>query len=282
MFFQRLSALFVVFLSIVSCGSAAAEPAVSKPKLSILPPLAAVAVEPAIAPPGTARKIIVAGMWPNSCVPTGAKLGLPPSYARTQAIGILLSEQQTFQACFSAFAPYRFELDYTPEAVGQVEVLVMTNQASPITSGWMITATAEKPKAFHDVSGTWFDPATAGSGLMISHDYGNNDDVFATWHVYDPATGATRWYWIQQGDWKVNGLVWEGFMFESTATPSSCAAPCAMPLSNVIFQGSVRLTFSPSFVHGNLDATMDFTPNNGTQRRASNLQRFIPRRLVIQ
>jgi hypothetical protein len=100
--------------------------------------------------------------------------------------------------------------------------------------------------------------------------------------VFDPATGLSRWYTLQQGQWEADGLVWRGFLYEVKADPSGCAAPCAMPLAHVSFVGVVRLTFSPSFVHGGLDAAMDLLPGDALPRRLSNLQRFLPRRIVIQ
>jgi len=281
MFFQRLSLVVLLVLTTVACHSAASA-AGSEPKLSLLPPIAAVAVEPAVAPPGTPRKIIVAGIWPNSCIPTGAKLGFPQSWARTQGVGILLSEPLPFVACFSALTPYRFELEHTPTVAGQIDILVMTSEASPLATGHLVTGSAEAPKALYDMTGAWFDPQSAGSGFMVAHDFGKSDDIFATWHAYDPTTGETRWYWVQQGKWEENGMAWRGVMFESKADPSSCAPPCALPLTQVIYKGAVRLVFSVSITHGGLDASMDFIPTDGPVRRIANLQRFLPRTIVIQ
>jgi len=279
MFFQRLSLVLVMLLTAV-CGQAADA---VKPKLSLLPPLAAVAADPPVAPPGTPRKIVVAGMWPNGCVPTHAQLGFPPSWAVTPGIGILLVEPLTFVACTTALTPFRFELDYTPTEPGQVEILVMTSRASPLATGTLVTGDAQSPKAYYDVSGAWYDPQTTGSGLQITHDFGQSDTVFASWLVFDPATGLSRWYTLQQGLWQADGLAWRGILYEVKADPSGCSAPCASPLSHVGFVGVVRLTFSPSFVTGGLDAAMDLVPGDGgPPRRLSNLQRFLPRRIVIQ
>src|SRR5258706_10873874 len=80
----------------------------SKPKLTLLPPVAAVAVEPRVAPPGTPRKIVVAGLWPDACIPTNARLGLPPSLSISQGMGILLDVPLSFVACATVLTPYRF------------------------------------------------------------------------------------------------------------------------------------------------------------------------------
>jgi hypothetical protein len=212
MFLQRLTVVIVLFFAIVSTPAEA---------LSLLPPVAAVAAEPAVAPPGTPRKIVVAGLWPNACVPTQAQLGFPPSWAVTQGLGVLLIEPLTFVACATVLTPYRFELDYTPTVAGQVEILVMTSRASPLATGTLVTGDAQAPKALYDVTGAWFDPQTVGSGLQLIHDFGQSDAIFATWQVFDPATGLARWYALQQGQWTADGLSWRGLLFEVKADPSS-------------------------------------------------------------
>jgi hypothetical protein len=273
MLLKRLALLLALLLTLVSSPVMA---------LSLLPPVAAVAATPPVAPPGTPRKIVVAGLWPNACVPTNARLGAPPSWAISQGIGILLDEPLTFAPCAAVLTPYRFELDYTPTVPGQVEILVMTSQASPLATGTLVTGDAQSPKAYYDVTGAWFDPQTAGSGLQVIHDFGQSDDIFATWAVFDPATGASRWYSLQQGRWDADGLAWRGLLFEVKANPSSCTAPCAIPFADVVFLGMARLAFSPSFVDGGLNAAMDLLPDGVTPRRVSNLVRFFPRRIVIQ
>jgi hypothetical protein len=278
MIFQRLCFLLVVLLAAITGRAADA----AKPKLSLLPPLAAVAAEPAVAPPGTPRKIIVAGLWPNACIPTHAQLGFPPSWAAPQGIGILLTEPLSFVACATVLTSYRFELDYTPTVAGQVEILVMTSRASPLATGTLITGDTQSPKAYYDVTGAWYDPQTTGSGLQIIHDFGQSDGLFATWAVFDPATGLSRWYTLQQGEWQADGLAWRGFLFEVKADPSACIAPCALPLAHVSFVGVARLTFTPNYADGGLDAAMDLLADGATPRRVSNLRRFFPRRIVIQ
>jgi hypothetical protein len=271
--FKRFPAIILLFLALVS-GPAEA--------LSLLPPVAAVAAEPAVAPPGTPRKIVVAGLWPNGCIPTHAQLGFPPSWAVSQGLGILLVEPLTFAACTQALTPYRFELDYTPTRAGQIEILVMTSQASPLATGTLVTGDAQSPRALYDVTGAWYDPQSTGSGVQLTHAFGQTDELFATWQVFDPATGLSRWYFLQQGFWQADGLVWKGLLFEAKADPAACTAPCPRPLAHVSFLGMAQLTFSASYVHGGLDAALDLLPDGMTPRRVSNLVRFLPHRIVIQ
>ena len=262
----------------VSAGSGLAE--ASGEKLSIAPPLVSISVNPPVAPPGVARKIVVAGVWPNSCIPTHAQLGIPPSWARDQALGILLAEPLTLQACFSALTPYRFELDYTPSTAGQREIVVLTTLASPLGSGRLITGSAAEPRARYDTSGGWYDPRTDGSGLMIAHDFGQTDRFFATWQVFDVGSGLSRWYTIQEGRWDATGLAWEGRLYESRATVVPCLA-CPAPAQAPIDRGRVRLEFSVNGANGGLDARMFQLPDGGAPIPLAELQRFLPTPIVL-
>jgi hypothetical protein len=273
---QRLSALIVLFLSTIPGHADVGH------KLSLLAPAASVSVDPAVAPPGTPRKIVVAGMWPDACVPTNAQIGFPPSSSASSDIGILLTQPISIFACATVVTPYRFELSYTPAAAGQAEILVMSSRAAPLAIGTLVTGDAQAPKGLYDVTGAWYDPQTTGSGLQVIHDFGQTDGIVATWQVFDPANGASHWYSLQQGSWQADGLAWSGLLYELKADPSGCTAPCASPFSHVTFVGVARLTFSASFVHGGLDAAMDLLAGDGTPRRIANLQRFFPHRIVIQ
>ena len=260
----------------------AAWAAVPASALSLPAAVASVAAEPAVAAPGVPRRLVVSGMWPTACIPTHAQLGFPPSWEVTRGIGILLAEPLTFAPCAAVLTPYRFELDYTPSAAGQVPIMVMTTQGAPLASGTLVTGDASTPKARYDVGGAWYDPQTSGSGMQIVNDFGASDAIHAAWLVFDPASGRSTWYDIEQGTWQADGLQWSGLVYELKAAPSTCAAPCPRPISGAEFIGVARLTFSPSFVHGGLDAALDLVLRDGSSRRASNLVRFLPRRIVIQ
>lgn len=262
----------------VSAGSALADAAGSK--LTLAPPFVQVFVDPPVAAPGVARKIVVNGVWPNGCIPTHAQLGFPPSFARDQALGILLAEPLTLQACTSAFMPYRFELDYTPTTAGQREIVVMTTLASPLGSGRIVTGSAAEPRARYDTSGGWYDPRTSGSGLMIAHDYGATDRFFATWQVFDVGTGLSRWYTIQEGRWDATGMVYEGRLYESRAAVVPCLA-CPAPASSLVDRGRVRLAFSVNGANGGLDARMFQLPDGGEPLPIADLQRFLPTPVVL-
>jgi hypothetical protein len=265
----------------LACLPSTAAGAESERKLSVLPNQIAVGVVPPVAAPGVARKIVVAGLWPTACVPTGAELAEGSDFGRP-TLGILVNEPQTFVACAAALTSYRIELDYTPRSPGQVPIVAITTATKISAKATLVTSSDAAPRALYDVSGAWYDPQTTGSGLMIAHDYGRSDSLFATWQIYDAASGVSRWYSIQQGVWNADGLSWEGLVFETMADARPCDTLCASPISHAVFRGVARLTFSASFVHGNLDAALDFNPAQGAPRRASNLQRVVPNLVVLQ
>lgn len=247
-------------------------------KLSLAPPLMGVTVDPAVAPPGVLRKITVAGTWPTGCTPMGATLGLPMD--PDADLGVVLTEPFAFVACTQVQTPYRFDLEYTPVAAGQQDILVMTNRATALGRGRLVTGDAQAPRARYDVSGAWFDAQSIGSGVMISHDFGATDQIFSTWEIYDAGTGGTRWLTAQQGTWSADGLAWKGLLYETKADPASCDL-CPLPLAHVTFRGVVRFTFALDGASGGLDAAFDLLPADGPPQRLSNLRRFLPDRVVI-
>lgn len=280
MFDHLKSALLLTFaLCVASCQTTAAAAGLG-PKLTIAPSLVSVGVTPAVAPPGTLRKIVVSGVWPNGCVPTSATLGPPPPFGRP-AIGVLLFEPQTLVACTAALTPYRFEFDYRPPIAGQLDILVMTNLGTALGKGTLVTGSTQDPRAAWDTSGAWYDPQTSGSGLMIAHDFGGSDAVFATWQVYDPATGLARWYTLQEGRWHPNGSVLEATLYETFAAPSTECLTCPRPAQRIVDRGHVRLTFSVNGANGGLDAVLELVPPAGAAQRLANLQRFLPARIVL-
>ena len=278
--FASGAATVILSLAIgVSAGSALAAPA--EPKLTVAPPLVSISVDPPLAAPGVPRRIVVSGIWPNGCIPTQAQLGQPPSWARDQAIGILLAEPLTLQACTSAFRPYRFELDYTPTTAGQREIVVMTTLASPLGSGTIVTGSAAEPRARYDASGAWYDPDRNGSGVMITHDFGKSDRVFATFQLYD-SNGAPRWYSLQEGAWSADGMTWEGSLYESRGFQAECPVCPSVFMSSITRAGVVRLLFSVNGANGGLDAQMRIqTLASPPQVVLSNLQRFLPTPIVL-
>lgn len=278
---QSLRSVPVLLCLVVAstCTSAAPAPTEGGPKLSILPPIAAASVEPRVAPPGTPRRIVISGTWPTGCVPTGAVLHEPVNVHKP-AIGVIVSEPMTLVACTAALTPYQLSVSYTPTASGQTEVIVMSSLGKVLAEATIVTGDAANPRALLDAAGAYFDPATAGSGVMIAHDYRRSDQLFATWQIYEQGTGAPRWFSIQQGTWSVDGTAWTGSLYETRGGPAVCAL-CPMPLEQVIYRGQVRFTFSVNGANGGLDAALDLLPAGGAPQRLSNLRRFLPERLVI-
>lgn len=261
-----------------TCSSAAPANAEAGPKLSILAPIAAAYVEPRVAPPGTPRRIVISGTWPTGCVPTGAALHEPVNVHKP-AIGVIVAEPLTLVACTAALTPYQLSVPYTPTVAGQVEVIVMSNLGKVLAEATIVTGDSSNPHAIRDVAGAYYDPATSGSGVMIAHDFRRTDMLFATWQVYEPATGLPRWFSLQSGSWSVDGTMWEGRLYETKAGPTPCAL-CPMPAEQIIDRGLVRLRFSENGANGRLDADMEIVPTGGAVQRFT-MRRFLPDRLVI-
>lgn len=273
-----LSRMLSAVLLVLVLAPAVAASAESEPKLTLLPTAMGIRVEPEVAAPGVPRKITVSGQWPNGCIPTEASLAFNNFYGRP-SIGILLSEPLTFVACFSAVRPYSFELTYTPESAGQIEIVAMTNLTKASARATLVTSSAQETHGLFDVTGVYYDPQTLGSGITVTHDHGRTDQVFGTWHTYDPATGTSRWYSLQQGFWSASGTQWTGTLFETEADPSgSCNVVCSVPFARVRFLGVVRLTFGYHITSGGMAAILDLVQGDGSTVRKAQLMRMLPDR----
>ena len=267
------------FAAVVTAGLLAFAHGARAEEAKLTPPLPfiSIGVDPAVAAPNVRRKIIVSGIWPTGCPPTSAYVSTSPNYTKA-ALGIVLLEPLTLIACTTVLAPYRFELDYTPTAVGQMEVVVMAQPTGYLGRGTLVTSTISAPRALRDVSGAWYDPQTNGSGMMIAHDFGGTDEVFITWEVYDTG-GIPRWYTIQGARWSPDGTTMGGLLYETRAGTQACPT-CPVPMQAITSLEFVTLTFSVDGANGGLNAAMyRLTPNGPSQ--IANLRRFLPNRIVV-
>ncbi len=211
-----------------------------------LPTVAIVQVTPANAPAGVVRTVIVSGQWPDSCVPGIVVDDSLVAQTRTLFVA-RVTNPIGGRVCLQVPTPYRFEFAYTPTVTGITRVLVDGNGLTFTRGeGRIITTTDGAVRAGKDISGNWYDPASNGSGLTLTHGYSTSDAVFGTWYVYD-RKGVARWYSIQNVVWK-DSSSFEGALFETAALPGGCSTLITDPAclkSNVSIKqvGTVKATF---------------------------------------
>jgi hypothetical protein len=242
--------LFSTTIAAVTTAIVFLTPQISAAQSTLLPPptIALVQVTPLNAPPGTERTVVIAGQWPDSCVP-----GIFVDSSLVAQIRTIFISRVTNpiggRVCLQVLTPYRFEFAYTPTVTGITRVLV-NGSASTRGEGKIITSTDNAPRAAKDISGNWYDPDSNGSGLTFTHGYLTSDTVFGTWYVYD-RSGVARWYSIQNVVWKDNGS-FEGVLYETAAPPGKCPMvitdPACPQASTSIKQiGTVKATFTGIF-----------------------------------
>jgi len=234
-------------------------------KLSPVPPVLGITVEPLVAPPGVKRTIHVGGFSTDACVPTEARIGRG---RQTLDVAVLLTVPPTTAVCAQAFATWSFSLEFTPDMAGNRDILVMTTEPGALGRGTLVTSYSTAVRSKFNINGAWYDPATNGSGMTFDHRYGGSDTVFATWQIYD-ANGDPRWLSLQQTRWTGDGSVLEGTMYGTKSSPSYCAT-CPSLLTQVEALGEARITFS--IVQGRLRGAFDSVHAGGTQRIADMVQ----------
>ncbi len=203
--------------------------------------LATVEVTPLVADVNVERHIKVSGTWPHACGPLSASVAAPGVNV-TGSVVVRLVVPQTFAACAQVLTPYSFTVNYTPTQRGVMKIAVLTNDGEFLGDGSIVTRGADDNSAFSDVTGVWYDPLTNGSGLTFIHDGANV--LFGTWYVYD-SQGKPRWYTIQSVQWKQQGKVFEGTIYETVGRSVTCPAPflaCPVEMSSVSPIGIARFT----------------------------------------
>jgi hypothetical protein len=241
--------------------------------------VATVSAIPPVAPPGVARRLVVSGIWPTACIPAIAQVAEGPFAFRPRAVVILLAELQAPAACAAAPTSFRHEVEFTPESAGQRDILVVTNLAGAVARGTLVTGSALEPRARYDATGTWYDPRTGGSGLMVIHDFGATDRLFATWQVYG-TDGTARWYSVQEGAWSADGLAWNGLLYETKAAEATCEL-CPVVATAPVRVAFVRLAFSATGQTGGLVAAMNVISSVVSPSvQQFSLVRLLPSRVV--
>ncbi len=213
------------------------------PGLAVMERVSQITVTPAVADIGVAREIKVSGNW-NGCAPVGASLGGYFLFIPTTRI-VRMILPQTFAPCPFGMA-YSQSTTYTPAERGKTRILVLNADGEYLGETQVDTRAANDHRPAFNITGMWYDPQSNGSGLTFIHSRGNDNAVFGTWYVYD-ATGKPRWYTIQNAEWKGQGRVMEGFLYE-TAGVANCPLPfihgCPANIGLLTNIGRARVTLT--------------------------------------
>jgi hypothetical protein len=82
--------------------------------------------------------------------------------------------------------------------------------------------------AAFDVGGSWYDPARAGSGLLLQHRRsGSQDTVVGGWFTFTPG-GAPRWHLLVAERW-ASPLSVAGLVYKASGQPFVCTAQFPNP-----------------------------------------------------
>ena len=212
-FAQRLAFCIRAWFSIGMLLVANAAHAQVATRFDVTPPLAAA---------GAPRQVTVTLPMLTGCEPTGVTV--VPADARHRTATIQLDGGAEGHLCTSHVFLYSKTVELTPDAEGDMKVVLISNDGRYAGETVVHTRSSVSTRSQYDLTGMWFDPATAGSGLTFIHGATGSDAAFGTWYVYD-GSGAPRWYSVQNFRWSGGGSVADGQIFETHAN----AAPCNFP-----------------------------------------------------
>jgi hypothetical protein len=242
--FNLVASFFLAVISLFAVASAFAQ---SGPTGPTPPPFTPrILITPAIAVAGIERTITVSGNWPSGCIPSGIT-PMRETASLTRALPIRL-EISTFSVCTLAITPYSFTTTFTPTAAGDFRVIAYGSDGVTNNEVLMAVRSVDANRSLYNLTGSWFDPATSGSGVVFIHGYTTTDAVFGAWFMYGQ-NGEARWYSIQEGRWR-DGTEWNGTLYETTAAPQSCEnnlSVCPLPFRNLRRVGTARITMSGRF-----------------------------------
>ncbi len=183
-----------------------------------------ITVVPGVDIAGRPRTIIITGQTLAGC-PFAEPFIDASAGQLVGGVAIRLDPVQTLLACTgTAMSPYRFELPYTPGAVGNQRVVAVSATGLMRSESRIRTVAAEgRSSAIGDIAGLWHDPRTSGSGLQFTHNFSGSDGVFGTWYLYDP-NGRPRWLSIQSVVWQASGTAFTADLYETRSAPAFCVA----------------------------------------------------------
>jgi hypothetical protein len=209
-----------------------------------------ISVVPDVDVPNRARTIVISGQALSGCPFADPQLDGPASLL-IGGVVIRLDPVPTLVPCnTNVTVPYRFEIPYTPTAVGTLRVVAASSSGGVRSESQIRTsATQGRTRAVGNITGVWYDQTTNGSGIQINHNFAGTDAVFATWYVYDP-NGKARWVSIQNVAWQAGGTEFTGDLLETKASVLQCTPiPCPDSVSPKKFDsmtkiGTVRFRFT--------------------------------------
>lgn len=249
---------------------------------SIAPFTPIISVVPDVDVPNRARTIVISGQALSGCPFADPQLDGPASLLLGGVV-IRLDPVLTLAPCnTNATVPYRFDIPYTPTAVGTLRVVAASSSGGIRSESQIRTSAAQgRTRAVGNITGVWYDQATNGSGIQINHNFAGTDAVFATWYGYDP-NGKARWVSIQNVTWQAGGTEFIGDLLETKSSVVQCTPiPCPDSVSPKKFDsmtkiGTVRFRFT------GLEPYSDTVPQgvaeafslSGTLLFVSNIQRI--------
>lgn len=206
-------------------------------KLTLAPPL--VTVTPLIANAGVERTITISGVWSDACPPQDASL--LPSVPGDSTISIRLIQPQTLVACAQVLTNFSSSVTYTPTVAGTQRIVATVNDGRHLATGQLITRTSDKARASTDLTGSWYNATTNGSGLALFHAHAGSDVLAGAWYVYDTA-GKPYWFLIQNGVWG-DANIFYGDLMQANGNSGNCLflPACARTMLAATRVGSVRI-----------------------------------------
>lgn len=190
---------------------------------SIAPLTPIITVVPDVDVPNRARTIVISGQTLAGC-PFAEPFLDGQAGMLIGGVVIRMDFVPTLAPCnTNSTQSYRFEIPYTPVAVGTQRVVV-ASASGPIRSESRIrTAAAQgRTRGVGDITGIWYDRTTDGSGVQFTHNFTGTDFVFGTWYAYD-LNGRARWLSIQNVVWQSGGTAFTGDLLETRSSPAPCS-----------------------------------------------------------
>ncbi len=221
---------------------------VSAASIFVLTPI--ISVVPDVDVPNRARTIVISGQALSGC-PFADPLLDGPASMLLGGVVIRLDPVPTLAPCnTNVTVPYRFEIPYTPTAMGTLRVVAASSSGGIRSESQIRTAATQgRARAVGNITGAWYDQITNGSGIQINHNFAGSDAVFATWYVYD-TNGKARWLTIQNVTWLAGGSEFTGDLLETKSGVLICD-PIACPdtlrpkkLDSLTKVGTVRFRFT--------------------------------------